>query len=289
LGKFINSSIRTPAITKTINSLANAFAVGSPVYNVYNGTTTSVVAQLSTADLIKARASYNSNPNVFKGQDTNVLKAMGLNPNLSNGSITGNFYNSNVANPPPEAPPPTPAPTTGSNPNPNPATATVTRRVGLYYTPEARAARATAQATARATAQARAAATAQATTQARAAAVIAAVRGDAALGGVATAATARATAQARAAAMAQARAAAPHINRRNTPPEIPQPYPAPTTGGVAAAATARATAQARATEIATATATARARAVVAAQARATARAQARATARTASTTGGIVG
>ena len=254
LGKLINSSIRTPAITKTINSLANAFAVGSPVYNVYNGTTTSVVAQLSNKDLIKAQASYNSNPNVFKGQDVNVLTAMGLNPNLSKGSITGNFYNSNVANPPPATPPSTPAPTTGGDTNQKPATATATRRVGLYYTPEARAARATEIARERATA-----ATARATAQARAAAAARATAhpGDVAAGGVAAGARAQARARARERATAATARAAAQARARVTahPGDV-------AAGGVAAgaraAATARATAQAR-------------------------------TARTASTTGGIIG
>ena len=118
--------VKHPKLQSTLNAVASAQQDGRPVYNVYNGTKTVVVAQLSNKDLIKAQSSYNSNPNVFKGQDPNVLKAMGLNPNLSKGSITGNFYNSNVAKPPPVIPAPpapsTPAPTTGSSSNQKPGT-----------------------------------------------------------------------------------------------------------------------------------------------------------------------
>ena len=256
LGQLINSSIRTPAITKTINSLANAFAIGSPVYNVYNGTTTSVVAQLSTADLIKARESYNSNPNIFKGQDVNVLTAMGLNPNLSKGSITGNFYNSNVANPPPARA--TAQARAAARVTAHPGDVAAGGRVGLYYTPEARAARATEIARERATA-----ATARATAQARAAAAARATAhpGDVAAGGVAAGERAQARARAREEQQQQTARAAAQARARVTahPGDV-------AAGGVAAGARAR----------------------VEAQTRARATAQAR-TARTASTTGGIIG
>jgi hypothetical protein len=122
--------VQHPKLQSTLNAVSSAQKDGRPVYNVYNGTSTIVVAQLSNKDLIAAQQSYNSNPNVFKGQDPNVLTAMGLNPDLSKGAITGNFYNSNVSNPPPvippPPPPPAPLPTTGSSSNQKPGTTPAT-------------------------------------------------------------------------------------------------------------------------------------------------------------------
>jgi len=117
--------VKHPKLQTTLNAVSSAQQDGRPIYNVYNGKKTIVVTQLSQADLLKAKASYHANRNFFKGQDPNVLTAMGLNPDLSKGPITCRFFNKNVKNPPSHipvtTPTPTSAPTTGTS-TPPPAT-----------------------------------------------------------------------------------------------------------------------------------------------------------------------
>ena len=113
--------VKHPTLQSQLNALASAQTDGRPIYNVYNGTKTTLVAQLSYADLVKAQASYNSNPNFFKGQDPNVLSAMGLDPLLTQGKLIlpgAPIFNAQVVKQPPPIPPTTtttPPPTTGGS------------------------------------------------------------------------------------------------------------------------------------------------------------------------------
>ncbi len=78
---------KTPSVQSVITMANKAVADGRPLYSVYDGTNTTLVAQLSSSDLAQAAASYKQDPNTFKGVSPQVLTAMGLNPALSNGVL----------------------------------------------------------------------------------------------------------------------------------------------------------------------------------------------------------
>jgi hypothetical protein len=87
---------KNPSLQPVVDMTQLAIKEGRPLYSVYDGTSTTLVSQLSMANLATAAANYNVNPDLFKGTPKVQLQAMGLNPALTDGKLPTTNADNNI-------------------------------------------------------------------------------------------------------------------------------------------------------------------------------------------------